>query len=89
MAKEVVENQVKKIFRKIQIKQVHRDVILTKAKEILSNNRNDQESNKKRLETEKNKLVRAMHEAEDGRFVTHTLSEDAFPCCAILFTWVK
>ena len=76
--KEKIENQVKKIFRKIQIKEVHRNTIIAKAKEILSTNRDNQDVNRKRLEIEKNKLVRAMHEAEDGRFVTHTLSEDAF-----------
>lgn len=51
---------------------------MEKAKSILAESRSNQEVDKKRLIAQKTKLEKAMKEAEDNRFIHHTLSEDAF-----------
>ena len=76
--KDKLEKQVIKLFHRIQISKEYRDAILEKAKSILAESRSNQETDKKRLIAQKTKLEKAMKEAEDNRFIHHTLSEDAF-----------
>lgn len=76
--KDKLEKQVVKLFHRIQISKEYRNAILEKAKSILAESRDNQEGDKKRLIAQKTKLEKAMKEAEDDRFIHHTLSEDAF-----------
>ena len=76
--KDELEKGVAKVFRRIEISQSYVDMVLEKAKSILKETRTNEESEKRRLQADKSKLEKAMHETEDSRFVTHSLTEDVF-----------
>lgn len=76
--KDKLEKRVAKIFYRIEISQSYVDMVLEKARNILEETRTNEDSEKRRLQAEKSKLEKAMHETEDSRFVTHTLTEEAF-----------
>ena len=73
-----LERNVEKMFRKIQISDSYVEHVLATAKRILETDRSNQDTEKRRLSTEKSKIERAMREAEDARFVTHSITEEAF-----------
>lgn len=73
-----LEKQVANIFKRIQISDEYVSMTLEKAKVILEENRSNQDSEKRRLTAQKSQVEKAMREAEDGRFVHHTLADDAF-----------
>ncbi|PWU24084.1 hypothetical protein C5B42_00720 [Candidatus Cerribacteria bacterium 'Amazon FNV 2010 28 9'] len=73
-----LEAAVEKTFRRIQISDAYVQHVLTTAKRILEEDRTNQDTETKRLTTEKVKVERGMKEAEDARFITHTLTEEAF-----------
>lgn len=76
--KELLEQQVAKLFKKIQISKDYVSHVLDTAKKILEEERTNQHSEKVRLYAEKSKLEKAIKETEDSRFITHTLTEESF-----------
>lgn len=53
-------------------------MVLETAQKILDETRTSEDSERRRLTAEKSQIEKAMHEAEDSRFKTHTLSDEAF-----------
>lgn len=76
--KDKLEKQIEKIFKRIEISQSYVDMVQEKARIILEETRTNEDGEKRRLQAEKSKLEKAMHDAEDSRFVSHTLTEDSF-----------
>ncbi len=73
-----LEKRVERIFSGIEISDSYVQHVLATAKKILSEDRSNHDVENKRLNTEKIKVERAMKEAEDARFITHTLTQEAF-----------
>lgn len=73
-----LEKQVEKKFCKIQISKEYADQIIEAAKQILQEFRTGKSQDRVILYSRKTKLEAAMREAEDERFVTHTISEESF-----------
>ena len=76
--KDKLENQVLKLFKKVQISNDYTKHVLETANRILEEDKNNNYSEKVHLYAEKSNIEKAMSEAEDSRFKTHTLSEEAF-----------
>lgn len=76
--REELEKQVAGIFTTIQISDEYVSMTMEKARIILEENRTSQDSERRRLTAQKSKVEKAMREAEDGRFVHHTLTDETF-----------
>lgn len=76
--KDILENRVADLFNKITISNEYVNTVLAKARELLEESRHNQESDRRRLTSDKSKIEKAMKEAEDSRFISHTLTEDSF-----------
>ena len=75
---EELEYQVEKQFNKIQISHEYADYVVNTAKQLLIEFRSSKNQDRVILFNRKAKLEAAMREAEDNRFIKHTLSEDSF-----------
>lgn len=73
-----LERQVADVFKSIQISNEYVIMTMDKAKLILEENRTNQDSEKRRLMAQKSKVEKAIREAEDNRFMHHTLTDEAF-----------
>lgn len=76
--KEEMENKIKKVFAKIEISKDYAEEIVEKAKDILKNTRNNQDTERRRLERRKSELEKALREAEDSRFIDRKINDDQF-----------
>lgn len=73
-----LERQVADVFKTIQISNEYVTMTMSKARVILEESRASQDSEKRRLIAQKSKVEKAIREAEDNRFMHHTLTDDAF-----------
>jgi len=75
---EQLELKVEQAFRDIQLSKEYVEKILATANKILLESRTTQQGEQNRTKKERYKLEKAIREAEDSRFITHTLTEEQF-----------
>jgi len=73
-----LEKQIEAIFQKIELSKEYTKMVLDTARKILLEMRRGTNKERKILEKKRNKLEKALKEAEDARFIHKTLSEEAF-----------
>jgi DNA invertase Pin-like site-specific DNA recombinase len=72
-----MEKQVSDIVQTIQISEGYRQEILKLAEKILTETRDSRDEERTRLEKDRAKYQKAISEAEDDRYIRHTISSEA------------
>ncbi len=75
---ETLEKEVERKIAQIEISDEYKRKVLELAAQIIEESRSSRDSEKRRLEKEQSSLEKALRDAEDDRYIHHTITGDDF-----------
>lgn len=75
---ELLEKQVESLMDQIELSEEYVKKVLSSAKKILKESRANQKTERTNLTKQKNTIEKAIREAEDSRFIHHSITEKQF-----------